>query len=155
MCIYTYKYMYMYFKNACVFKVLKRAIKGENILVVNRSGKKDWSIYCRSWSAPAIPQWLSNTDFTMHENKLDNLFMLFVWRICVMLQFPLGFLCMFLRVPLLPLSSTSWSVFSLLQDFLLFTLHCIVSMLYRFLFTSGLFLCNRKIILINDWNIQI
>lgn len=146
--------MYMYFINSCMFIVLKRAIKGKNIWVLISKGVvKRIEAYCRSWSAPAIPQWLSNTDFTMQENKLDNLFMLFVWRICVMLQLPLGFLCMFLRVPLLPLSSTSWSVFSLLQDFLLFTLHCIVSMLYRFLFTSGLFLCNRKIILINDWNI--
>lgn len=34
MCIYTYKYMYMYFKNACMFKALKRAIKAENICVL-------------------------------------------------------------------------------------------------------------------------
>lgn len=150
--------MYMYFINSCMFIVLNRAIKGKNIWVLISKGvvkRIEAYIYCRSWSAPATPQWLSNTDFTMQENKLDNLFMLFVWRICVMLQLPLGLLCMFLRVPLLPLSSTSWSVFSLLQDFLFFTLHCTVSMLYRFLFTSGLFLCNRKIILINDWNIQI
>lgn len=147
--------MYMYFINSCMFIVLKRAIKGKNIWVLISKGVVKRIEAYRSWSAPAIPQWPNSTDFTMQENKLDNLFMLFVWRICVMLQFPLGFLCMFLRVPLLPLSSTSWSVFSLLQDFLFFTLHCAVSMLYRFLFTSGLFLCNRKIILINNWNIQI